>query len=174
MGTAIDTNIPMIETTMSISISVKPRCPLPLRVGFAVQALLVAAAADLVDPRLGRVDTSQGVFHFDFPALIAAGHLIERNFTQIAFRHQILQRLRSFLLVVSVLVEHRSHGEEVVAKHALPRPQYRLLIDGHGDRHEYPDDRDHDEYLDQREAAAPVTTPSRQFHHGPYPCCWYR
>src|SRR5690348_13200313 len=146
-----------------------PTCRLPFGVGGAVQAFFVAAAMHIEDAGLGLVHASQGIFHFDFPALVGAGHRVGRNLAQVAFRHQVLQGLGRLLLVIGVLVQHRPEGEEVIAEHALAGPQNRLLVDRHRNRDKYPDDRDHDKDLDQREAAALVTTPSKVFHRALYP-----
>src|SRR5215813_13266534 len=79
MGTAIDTSIPMIETTMRISISVKPRRLLPLRVRGSIASLIHAVSID-VEHVLPAPGVGFGiVLHDAFSPLPCAGHRIERN-----------------------------------------------------------------------------------------------
>src|SRR5258708_5339070 len=79
MGTAIETSIPMIETTMSISIKVKPRRSLPLRVSGSIASLIHAVGVD-VEPVLPAPGVGFGiVLHAAFSPLPRAGHRIERN-----------------------------------------------------------------------------------------------
>src|SRR5712691_13524766 len=69
----------MIETTMSISISVKPRRSLPLRVRGSIASLIHAVGID-VEHVLSAPGVGLGVvLHAAFSPLPRAGHRIERH-----------------------------------------------------------------------------------------------
>src|SRR5437667_4634340 len=79
---AIDTSIPMIETTMRISISVNPRRRLPLRIRCSIAGLIHAVRVDAkyVLPAPGG---GLGiVLHAALSPVLAVGHRIDRNAAQ--------------------------------------------------------------------------------------------
>src|SRR5262245_8004726 len=82
MGTAIDTSIPTIETTINISISVKPRLCLPLGIGCSIASLIHTGGVDgeyvLPAPSVGL----GVVLHAAFPPFPCVGHRIQGNSSQ--------------------------------------------------------------------------------------------
>src|SRR5438067_958252 len=128
---------------------------------------------DVEYSRLGLVDAAQAVFHDRYPAVIS-GHWINGYVKQIAFGHQILQRLRGLLLIEGVLIQLRPDGEQIIAQDALPGSQDGFLINGDGNRNQDPDNRDNYQNLDQRESAARPTSLNTVCHREPYQSCWCR
>src|SRR6266478_10036378 len=82
MGTAIDTSIPMIDTTISISISVKPRRCLPLGVGRSIASLIVTVGIDAEHVLPAPGGGFRIVLHAALPPITAVGHGVERNAAQ--------------------------------------------------------------------------------------------
>src|SRR5579862_9062918 len=79
MATAIETRIPIIETTIRISISVNPRRASPLRVGRSIGGLIHAGSVDIE-----HILTAPGggfglVLHTAFSPVASVGHRVERN-----------------------------------------------------------------------------------------------
>src|SRR5260370_25413880 len=82
MGTAIATSIRMIETTMRISISVKRRRCLPLRVGCSIASLIVAVGIDAEHVLPAPGGGFRIVLHASLPPIFTVGHRVVRNFSQ--------------------------------------------------------------------------------------------
>src|SRR5260370_42375945 len=82
MGTAIEISIPRIETTIRISISVKPRRCLPLRVGCSIASLIVAVGIDAEHVLPAPGGGFRIVLHAALPPIFTVGHRVERNFAQ--------------------------------------------------------------------------------------------
>src|SRR5882757_6083563 len=81
MGTAIDTRIPMIETTMRISIRVKP-CRLPLRVCCSIASLVVGFGIDGEHVLPAPGGGSRIVLHAALSPVAAVGHRVQGNAPQ--------------------------------------------------------------------------------------------
>src|SRR5437762_3458057 len=82
MGTAIDTSIPMIETTIRISISVKPRRCLPLGVGSSIASLIVAVGIDAEHVLPAPGGGLRIVLHAALSPIARVGHRVERDAAQ--------------------------------------------------------------------------------------------
>src|SRR6266478_4920348 len=82
MGTAIDTSIPMIDTTISISISVKPRRCLPLGVGSSIASLIVAVGIDAEHVLPAPGGGFRIVLHATLSPIARVGHGVERDAAQ--------------------------------------------------------------------------------------------
>ena len=60
--------------------------------------------------------------------ILLSGNRIFRQFAHVTAGNQIVERLRQLLFVGRVLIEQRTHLEEIVAQDGFARGQYRLLI----------------------------------------------
>src|SRR5229473_2155859 len=81
MGTAIDTRIPMIETTIRISISVKPR-RLPLRVCRSIASLVVGIGVDIEHILSAPGGGFRVVLHAALSPVAGIGHGVLRDAAQ--------------------------------------------------------------------------------------------
>src|SRR5713226_5529015 len=93
MGTGSDTSIPMIETTMRISISVKPRRCLPLGVGRSIASLIVAVGIDAEHVLPAPGGGFRIVLHAALSPIACVGHRVERDAAQEFYFlvHQVFQ-----------------------------------------------------------------------------------
>src|SRR5579872_4793541 len=86
MGIAIETRIPTMETTIRISISVKPRrltkAASPLRVWRSIASLLVAGSVNIEHILTAPGSGFRIVLHAALAPFARVGHRIERNSAQ--------------------------------------------------------------------------------------------
>src|ERR1700730_3865638 len=82
MGMAIETSIPMIETTIRISISVNPRRCLPLRIGCTIASLIKGVGIDVKHVLPAPGGGLGIVLHTALSPVPRVSHRIERNPTQ--------------------------------------------------------------------------------------------
>ena len=54
------------------------------------------------------------------PCIVSASHRINWYLAEIPGRHKIIERLRMFVIVESVLAENLIHGEQILSQDALP------------------------------------------------------
>src|SRR5580698_2370266 len=129
------------------------------------------------DTGLLLADALGGVFHHRAPLRGVVVHGVGGNGAEVSVSHQILQALRTFALVVAVVVEHHANGKQVIAQHALlgARDGLGQLGDSHGDENHH--DANHHHQLDESEATAPIpctiphgfTIPNKVYHRELYP-----
>ena len=106
------------------------------------------------DARLALIEGQHNIFVYNLPGV---GRICERilgNSVQVTCRHQIIELLRGLVLVLRVLVDGAAHGIEVFLEDGLFCAPKMLGVDRNGDSYQDSDDRDHDDHLNQREAAS--------------------
>src|ERR1700676_203722 len=132
----------------------------PTRVCRAIGRGRARRRVHVIDARVLLIHSQQHVVLHDFPVRFI-GHRIFRNNLQIVALHQVIQRLRRFLFVQSVLRDQRTKREQVLTQYGLPRFEQRSLIDRNCNRNQDCHDDHDDHHFQQREpCVAPRSRPS--------------
>src|ERR1700680_424602 len=124
----------------------------PGAVGGAVAGGGAGGGVDVGDAGVLLVHRQFYIFLYDFPVRLP-GHGIDWNLTEIARGDQVVERLRSLLLVESVLRDDRAKRAEIRAQDGFPSLDDGLVVDRNRNRHQDHDDADDDHQLQPRAAA---------------------
>src|SRR6266436_8543055 len=96
-----------------------PKIRLPVAISGSIECHFIRSAVHIEYPWFALTHALGCILHHRTPALVARRHRVDRDLCEITFSYKVLQRLRSFLLVVGVIVYNRTNREQIIFEHAF-------------------------------------------------------
>jgi hypothetical protein len=113
---------------------------------------------DVGDAGFALAEVHDAVVGDGLPGIGGVGERVLGDAVQVAGGNEVFEGLGSFVFILRVLVDGGAQGVEVFLQNRFLGVHHVDVVGGHGNRKKNGDYGNHDDQLNQREAALPVMT----------------